>query len=372
MINLIRCKNSDLKSKSYNYTDSLFWYLDHYHVPYTSYSQGNGFIVIELMNIFETGNIVNFFTPCEINNLKSGKQKLLLFYPKEPASYEMLRTSIIELNEHGIENNNIVLITGEHGRPILDLFPSNLTVIPYFFFDMSTSIKYAGREAISRDPKKKFICYNGTVKLHRTLLYDKLQHDGTGYIGYLKRIYDHDIVQHEIDNSSLSDYEKLNMQHISFGSPVEIDLTIDDCIADQFMDDLNLYDDTAFSIVTESLSTPGSLFITEKTFKAILSMHPFILAGSPGLLAFLRQFGYTTYKFLLDERYDDIVDIHDRLNTIVDIVDNFSWGVYSTSKDKIFKIAQRNKTRCVGTNYKLSLCNLLRKLEAHENTVNGI
>lgn len=371
MINLIRCKNSDLKSKSYNYKDSLFYYLDYYHVPYTSYSQLAGFIVIELINIFETGDIIKFFTRTELKNLKSGKQQLLLFYPKEPVSYDMLRTSLETLNKHSIDNSNIVLVTGEHGTGILELFPEDLSVIPYFFFDMSTSIKYNGREEISRKPTKKFLCYNGTVKLHRTLLYSKLASSNDGHISYLKQIYSNDIVIDEINNSSLTSREKEIAKNISFADPVEIDLTPSECIEDQFRDNHDLYEDTAFSIVTESLSTPGSLFITEKTFKSILAMHPFILAGSPGILKFIKQFGYSTFDFVIDERYDTIQDLHERISTIVDIANEFSWEVYKGSKDKIFNIAKRNRERCLGTNYKLSLFNLLRKIEANENTTVG-
>lgn len=369
MLNLIRSKNTDLKRKSYDYADSLFYYLDHYEVPYTSYSQRAGFIVIELINIFETGTVINFLNCNELNNLRDGKQKLLLFYPKEPVSHEMLQSSLCALNEYGIENSNIVLITGEHGRSILNLFPSDLTVIPYFFFDMSTSIKYKGREDISRKPKQKFLCYNGTVKLHRTLLYEKLQNNKDGFISYLKRIYNRDIVQYEIDNSNLSAYKKIVAQNISFTASVELDLTLRECIRDQFQGNHKLYEDTAFSIVTESLSTPGSLFVTEKTFKAILSMHPFIIAGSPGILKFVKQFGYSTFDFLIDESYDDILDLEVRLGAIEDVVNKFDWAVYNGNKDKIFNIAKRNRDRCVSTNYKLSLCNLLRKIEAHENTI---
>jgi hypothetical protein len=111
------------------------------------------------------------------------------------------------------------------------------------------------------------------------------------------------------------------------------------------------------------------LFVTEKTFKAILSMHPFIIAGSPGILKFVKQFGYSTFDFLIDESYDDILDLEVRLGAIEDVVNKFDWAVYNGNKDKIFNIAKRNRDRCVSTNYKLSLCNLLRKIEAHENTI---
>jgi hypothetical protein len=330
-----------------------------------------GFIVIELINIFETGNLINFFTRTEIKNLQSGTQKLLLFYAREPVSYRMIKESIDLLNKNGIENKNIVLVNGEFGSTILSEFPYDLTVIPYFWFDMTTAYNYTGRENISTKPTKKFLCYNNTVKLHRTLAYHALKPNKDGHISYLKRMYGKDIVQEEIDNSKLSANEKIIAQNISYSEPDHIDVTPDECAYNIFQDDYSLYDDTAFSIVTESLSTPGSLFITEKTFKAILSMHPFILFGSPGLLKFLKYRGYATYDFMIDDSYDEIEDIHQRLNAIVDIVNEFSWNTYKSSHGRISKIANYNKHRCLTTDYKKSLINLLRKVKVNENPSTG-
>lgn len=76
------------------------------------------------------------------------------------------------------------------------------------------------------------------------------------------------------------------------------------------------YEDTYFSIVTETLCSPefsagGNTIgraISEKTFKPMLHNHPFMIAGVPGVLRLLRKLGYKTFSPMIDESYDDELD----------------------------------------------------------------
>jgi len=68
-----------------------------------------------------------------------------------------------------------------------------------------------------------------------------------------------------------------------------------------------LYSDSYCSFVMETLydaEQSGGAFITEKTFKAILNAHPFVIFGCPGTLAILRKLGYRTFDTYLDNSYD--------------------------------------------------------------------
>jgi hypothetical protein len=93
--------------------------------------------------------------------------------------------------------------------------------------------------------------------------------------------------------------------------------------------DLKYFDDSYFSIVTETTfynndhprmlnygTVPNNIFITEKTFKCIPAMHPFIILAYPGLLAELRRLGYKTFAPLIDETYDTIINDDDRFEAI--------------------------------------------------------
>lgn len=56
------------------------------------------------------------------------------------------------------------------------------------------------------------------------------------------------------------------------------------------------YKDSLFSVVTESLD--DQVFLTEKTFKAIMHCHPFILVGQSEMNEKLKSNGYKTYETL--------------------------------------------------------------------------
>jgi hypothetical protein len=80
------------------------------------------------------------------------------------------------------------------------------------------------------------------------------------------------------------------------------------------------YEDTYFSIVTETLCSPefsagGNTIgraISEKTFKPMLHNHPFMIAGVPGVLRLLKKLGYKTFSPMIDESYDDELDASKR------------------------------------------------------------
>ena len=84
--------------------------------------------------------------------------------------------------------------------------------------------------------------------------------------------------------------------------------------------DKSFYEDTYFSVVTETLCSPefsqkGNTLgraISEKTFKPILHHHPFMILGVPGVLKLLKQLGYKTFSPYIDESYDDEEDVSRR------------------------------------------------------------
>ena len=74
------------------------------------------------------------------------------------------------------------------------------------------------------------------------------------------------------------------------------------------------YRETYFSLVTES-GTRGSGHrrFTEKPFKPVLGLHPFVVVGLPQTLAHLRAFGFQTFSPWIDEAYDEILDDAERV-----------------------------------------------------------
>jgi len=65
------------------------------------------------------------------------------------------------------------------------------------------------------------------------------------------------------------------------------------------------YDDSWFSVITESEMRSRPSRVTEKPFKSLVSFHPLIVLGNPGALRALREFGFETFPEMIDERYDE-------------------------------------------------------------------
>jgi hypothetical protein len=81
------------------------------------------------------------------------------------------------------------------------------------------------------------------------------------------------------------------------------------------------YRDTCFSIVTETHFSNDTLFVSEKLWKPILNGHPFVVAGTPGTLAYLRSLGFHTFAPIIDEHYDALVDDEQRMQAVLAAID---------------------------------------------------
>lgn len=64
------------------------------------------------------------------------------------------------------------------------------------------------------------------------------------------------------------------------------------------------YCETFLSVITETWGDNTSTFFTEKTYKAIMAEHPFMILASQNYLQHLRAQGFKTYGSILDESYD--------------------------------------------------------------------
>jgi hypothetical protein len=72
-----------------------------------------------------------------------------------------------------------------------------------------------------------------------------------------------------------------------------------------------------------SVTAPSGVFVSEKSLKPMAMQHPFIVVATPGTLAEIQSFGFETFPELWDESYDSIVDFGQRLNVIMQQVQQF-------------------------------------------------
>jgi hypothetical protein len=84
--------------------------------------------------------------------------------------------------------------------------------------------------------------------------------------------------------------------------------------------DVRLYSTTCLSVVSETLWGTRNIFLTEKTWKPIINNQPFIIAGQPNTLKYLKSLGFRTFEnYLKIPTYDQE---EDHLTRITNLVDN--------------------------------------------------
>ena len=77
------------------------------------------------------------------------------------------------------------------------------------------------------------------------------------------------------------------------------------------------YNDTKYSLVSETNDTNDEVFMTEKIWKPIIAQHPFVVHGNYLYLQKLREMGFKTFSSYFDEGYDLEKDQIQRVNKIV-------------------------------------------------------
>ena len=141
-----------------------------------------------------------------------------------------------------------------------------------------------------------FDCLLGTQRPHRDIIqtcYTNSQYRDKILFSYYKHniniaqgTWDQDVDQFE--GSSVSRYALL---------PVEI------------------YNQTYYSIVAETTTENSYNQYTEKVAKPIIASRPFVVFAGQNYLSNLRHLGFKTFASVVDEGYDTIADLHQRMET---------------------------------------------------------
>ena len=125
--------------------------------------------------------------------------------------------------------------------------------------------------------------------------------------------------------------------------------------------DKKLYLDTYFSVVSETHSGAHNcnpqFFPTEKTYKAIINCHPFIMLSTQNFLHNLKEQGYKTFDPYINEEYDKEPDAYKRMNLAIDQVE---------------KLCKDGVPVDMFSNAVYNYANLISRAETHIKLVEGI
>lgn len=113
----------------------------------------------------------------------------------------------------------------------------------------------------------------------------------------------------------------------------------------------SVYNQTAYSVVTETNAENDFVFYTEKIVKPILAERLFIVVAGYHYLKNLRSMGFKTFDCVLDESYDDVVDNNLRYQMSCEQILKLSQMPQQEVLDKIKPIVEHNKKVMLETDW---------------------
>jgi hypothetical protein len=114
---------------------------------------------------------------------------------------------------------------------------------------------------------------------------------------------------------------------------------------------ISVYNQTAYSIVTETNAENDFVFHTEKIVKPILAQRLFIVIASYNYLKNLRSLGFKTFDCVIDESYDQEFDNIKRYNLACEQILKLSQLPQEEVLEKIKPIVEHNKKVMLETDW---------------------
>jgi hypothetical protein len=178
--------------------------------------------------------------------------------------------------------------------------------------------------------KKTFLCFNRRYNDHRLMLYLAVVQQGLIDQCY----YSMDKTQPEANRTFVENCKSL-LNRFPDMDLSSADVLAADKLLPLVLDNPNfsrypmehsvdpvkhLYDTSLINIVTETYFFNNIIHITEKTYKPIAFMQPFILVAAAGSLKHLKDMGFKTFSEFWDESYDQELDDKQRFRKIAELI----------------------------------------------------
>jgi hypothetical protein len=196
--------------------------------------------------------------------------------------------------------------------------------------------------------KKTFLCFNRRYNDHRLMLYLAVVQQGLIDQCY----YSMDKTQPEANRSFIENCKYLLSRFSDMGL-VSDDVLAADKLLPLVLDNPNfsrypmehsvdpvkhLYDTSLINIVTETYFFNKIIHITEKTYKPIAFMQPFILVAAAGSLQHLKDMGFKTFGNFWDESYDQELDDKQRFRKITALIQSIADWTEEEKTEFTFKV----------------------------------
>lgn len=239
-----------------------------------------------------------------------------------------------------------------------------LEILSYYFFECMAKQQWMHSQTKTEqyriEPKKKiYTCLNRVLRRHRFAFLDKML--GTNLVNENCYYSFHNSQMSDGGHSFIKQWASTDFPNIDshYDLVTTLRLNFDKNRinpADLRVEDFHLFHDSYFSVIPETnyyhdsqvttdRSIPQYAFFSEKTYKPIVLLQPFILLGMKHSLARLRDRGFKTFHPYIDESYDTIIDDDLRMDYIVNEVarlSNQSENEWLTWQENIKPIVEHN------------------------------
>ena len=201
--------------------------------------------------------------------------------------------------------------------------------------DVRPAIRDSVKSTYQPGPRQKtFLCFNRRYNDHRLMLYLAIVQRGLIDQCY----YSMDKTQPEATRTFVENCKYLISRFPDMGLN-STDVLAADKLLPLILDNSNfsqypmensvdpvkhLYDNSLVNIVTETYFFNNIIHITEKTYKPIAFMQPFILLGAARSLQHVKDMGFKTFGEFWDETYDLELDNKQRFNKIMAVIESIA------------------------------------------------
>ena len=201
--------------------------------------------------------------------------------------------------------------------------------------DIQNALDNYSLEGYTPGPKEKtFLCFNRRYSDHRLLFFMMAVKRNLVDKFYMSMAAS----QPEADRTFKTNAEYLIYKHNTYGLTNEdidscnslLPLVLDNDNFNQYPMETSVdpvekfYKNSLINIINETYFFNNIIHITEKTYKPIAFLQPFILLGAAGSLQHIKDMGFKTFHEFWDESYDTEINDPIRFTKIVNIVEEIS------------------------------------------------